>query len=57
MVDIGIQGGKFCVVQKTWSRVPPHQLCLRRPVVAEGEEQDGENVSGAQRAEENVVKK
>jgi len=25
--------------------------------VAEGEEQDGENVSGAQRAEENVVKK
>ena len=57
MVDIGIQGGKFCVVQETWSRTA-HQLCLClwRRVAAEGEERDGENVSVAQHAEGQLVK-
>ena len=54
MVDIGIQGGKFCVVQKMWSS-PSHQMCRRR-VAAEGEERDGENVSVAQHAEGQLVK-
>ena len=57
MVDIGIQVGKFCVVQKTWSS-PSHQSCLcRRRMAAEGEEQGGENVSVAQHAEGQLVKK
>ena len=56
MVDIGIRGGKFCVMQIIRDS-PPHQLSLACSVAAEGEEQDGENVSAARHAEENVVKK
>jgi hypothetical protein len=53
MVDIGILRGKFYVVHRICRRCDLAKLCA----VAEGEEQDGENVSAARHAEENVVKK